>query len=133
MLEFNCTHCGASIAVTDDQRSRAVTCMSCNTRMRVPEDARQIPNAAALAQAAVHERVALPPRPPKYDLVGFAGGVIIVTGIIECIIALIATLTMGSLVPLLWFVGGIVTMGFGALMFCIRDIAIHTWHIRHQK
>ena len=132
MLEFKCNHCGASIAVEEGERSRPVVCLSCNTRQRVSENAVQIPDVAVLVKAAAKERVAVAPKPPAYDLV-YIGAVIVMTvGILECVGSLLAAAMEASLIPLLGVAGGLVLIAFGAVMLCIRDIAINTWHLRQQ-
>jgi hypothetical protein len=132
MLTFPCNTCGAPLTVNDDQRAALVTCTACNTRQPVPQNAAHV-DSGSIPHTALTARAAVPPREPQYTLLGFVGALLIVVGAIDCLIALIAALDRRSSLLLLGILGGVATIGFGALLLYIREIAINVWHIRHAK
>jgi hypothetical protein len=136
MIEFRCTNCGSPIAVDRDDQNEPVICYNCNMRQAVPPNAVDVPDAIENPPLppnnpdAPHAIHALPVA-PEYRLVTIAGHVLIVSGLIGALFYLILCFSVTPM-ALMGVVGSLVTIGFGQLLHCIRDIAINTWNISRK-
>jgi hypothetical protein len=136
MLEFPCTNCHTILSMNDDHPGGVVVCYNCNTRQVVPADAKKLDESAPEMPPAptkfpwtANDRQSTP---PTYELVNIAGVLLILVGIISCALAVVLAFTL-SFGMLLGIVSGITTIGLGALLHLLRDIAIDVWHIRRRN
>jgi hypothetical protein len=135
MLEFPCTHCRTILSMNDDQPGGVVVCYHCNTRQVVPADAKKVESDESESRTAATKFLSTidrQPTPPTYPLVNIIGVVLILVGIVSSVLAVVLAVAL-SFSILSGIVSGITTIGLGALLHLLRDIAIDVWHIRHRN
>jgi len=141
MLEFACCCCGVQGAVSDSLRGKSVRCVHCRTTQCVPANASESDSASIAAKGAsalaaldtfVDVRTPGPPSPPQYILLQILGTLIIMTGIVQIVVSICLAISQENGAFLLGAVGGLITLGFGSAIFCLRQIGIDVWHIRRR-
>lgn len=147
---FFCTACLNPIAVGDERRwGLRTVCDACWRRLA--EDAEKAKTMAALPPpeaAAVKAHIAAQVPVPNYGALDNAASLITVVGVVQIVLGcagfvliaaggagagLQASIGASLAVLLTGVLGGIVTIGFGQLLFCIRDMAINSFHLRNAR
>lgn len=138
MLEFLCYNCGVPVAASEAARGTTVVCYNCNTRQPVPENAVKVNEVStesdpAPPRAPVPRRKWLPAEtPPAYSGLDTVGGILLVIGGVQCVAAVVLACVISPLM-LTAIVSGVVTIGLGLALQCLRNVAIDVWHIRRRS
>jgi hypothetical protein len=123
------------VRVAELRRNEKVLCVRCNTRQAVPPEAVSVSEETRPAAPAPGPEPERGPSPPEYGLVKMIGVIFLV--IATCMAAVIVVLSLRdtpqSLLVLLNLTGPLTIVAFVLLLFMIRDIAIHNWHIRRNS
>ncbi|MCL2646636.1 MAG: hypothetical protein FWD61_06470 [Phycisphaerales bacterium] len=121
MPTFTCRHCGITNTINEADRDKPLRCLNCKTIQNTSADATPTPNPSTLQQ------------PPQHILLQIMGTLIIIAGIIQIIVPILIVTKTEDGPLLLGTIGGLITMGFGFVIFCLRRIAIDVWHIRRRQ
>ena len=71
--------------------------------------------------------------PPEHIILQILATLTIITGVTLCMIACISDFFDSIYMQLLTVIGGAVIIVFGYSLFCLRNVMIDLWHIRHRQ